>query len=156
MKFALDQNYPVSLVTAMAPFMPPGIELAHVHALDPDFSELSDADLIVALAEAGIDCLITTDYHMLDDPETVSALVSTKLNLIVVESAGHDPLRASGALFLELPGIEQRLAGKESKVVYIHKYRPRVPRTAWDQLKGIAAKQDTTADALFKQHRPRT
>jgi hypothetical protein len=154
MKFALDQNFPVPLVNAMADFIPPDLELLHVHKLDPAFSELSDADLILALSAQGIDCLITTDYHMLDDPQTVAAMVAAKMNVIVVESAGHDPLRASGALFLELPGIAGRLAGREGQVIYIPKYKPRVPRPAWNYLTEIASKHDTTAGELFKEHRP--
>jgi hypothetical protein len=154
MRLTLDQNFPVPLVNAMAPFMPSTLELAHVHKLDPHFSRLGDADLVVALANGGTQCLVTTDYHMLDDPSTVSALVATKLNLFVVESAGHGPLRASGALFLELPGIERRLAGNEAMVIYLLRYRPKSPRPAWEHLKGIAAKHGSTASELFRESRP--
>lgn len=154
MKFALDQNFPLPLVEAMAGFMPPAIELVHVHKINPAFSELADAELVVALAASSIDVLVTTDYHMLDDPETVSAIIATRMKLLVVEAAGHDPLRASGALFLELPGIERRLAGKEARVIYIPKHKSRLPTPAWDYLTRIAEKQGTTATELFGRHRP--
>lgn len=154
MKLALDQNFPVALVEAMVGFLPPALELVHVHKVDPSFSELTDAELVVALAASGIDCLVTTDYHMLDDPETISAIVAAKMNLLVVKSAGHDPLRASGALLLELPGIEDRLSGGEGKVICIPKYRTKEAKPAWEYLTLIARKRGETGIDLFRRHRP--
>jgi hypothetical protein len=46
---------------------------------------------------------------MLYEPHEVAAIVATPSYVVAVERLGHDPLRAAGALLLELPGLEQRL-----------------------------------------------
>ena len=46
---------------------------------------------------------------MLYEPHEVAAIVATPSIVLAVERLGHDPLRAAGALLLEVPGLEQRL-----------------------------------------------
>ena len=65
--------------------------------------------LIIALHQGGWNGLITNNYKMLDVPAEVAAIVKTKLTVVAVEGLGHDPLRAVGALLLELPGIANRI-----------------------------------------------
>ena len=72
--------------------------------------ELDDRPLIIALHQTGWDGLITNNYKMLDVPGEVAAIVKTKLTVIAVEGLGHDPLRAVGALLLELPGVPDESA----------------------------------------------
>ena len=154
MRFALDQNFPVKLIEAMAEFFPPGLDLKHVHKIDPALSELDDDELVVELQAREFDGLITTDYRLLDDPKTVSALCATKLIAVIVEAAGHDPLKASGALFLELPSLPHRLARRESNVIFIRKHRPVPSLPAWEYLERIAERQGTSAADLYEEHKP--
>lgn len=153
MRFLLDQNFPVPLIEAMRPFMPPGIELVRLAEEDRSLALLDDDQLILEASRRGFDGLVTTDYHMLDDPVTVAAMVATKITIVAIEAAGHDPLKASGALFLELPGLQSRLKPNESNVFYIVP-RPTAPRPAWDFLSKIGQKMGKTATELWHAFKP--
>ena len=47
--------------------------------------------------------MITNNYKILDVPSEIAAVVKRKAIVIAIEGLGHDPLRAVGALLLELP-----------------------------------------------------
>jgi hypothetical protein len=140
MRLALDQNFPLPLVLAFKSFIPPRITLEHLTMIDAALSPVTDSKLIHELSQRNYDGLVTTDYHMLDDPETVAAMVATKLTMLVIEAAGHDPLKATAALFQELPGLEHRLVPNQANVI-LHRPRPTKPRPAWEHLRKIADKQ---------------
>src|SRR4051794_23490791 len=109
LRLVLDQNFPTKLVEALAGFMPPDLEMKHVHKIDPDWSQISDRRLIVAAKNRGYDALVTTNHHMLDEPGEVAAMIATKLTVVAVVSMGHDMLRATGAFLLDVPGIRHRV-----------------------------------------------
>lgn len=153
MRLALDQNFPLRLVHAFTPFIPPAITLEHLTKIDPALSRVADNELVLELHARGYDGLVTTDYHMLDDPESVAAMVATKLTVVAIEAAGHDPLKASAALFQELPRLEHRLQPNQSNVI-LHRPRPTAPKPAWENLKRIADKQGVDANDLWDQHKP--
>lgn len=153
MRLALDQNFPLPLVHAFQPFTPPSVTLEHLTKIDPALSRVADNDLIHELHRRGYDGLVTTDYHMLDDPETVAAIVATKLTILAIEAAGHDPLKATAALFQELPGLEHRILPKQANVI-LHRPRPTTPKPAWEHLKRIADKQNVDVSDLWEQHKP--
>lgn len=104
MRLALDQNFPIPLINAVSDFLPSNMHIAHLKSIDRRLSDLDDRSLVIALYQSRWDGLITNNYKMLDVPEEVAAIVKTKLTVIAVEGLGHDPLRAVGALLLELPG----------------------------------------------------
>lgn len=150
MRLVLDQNFPLPLVQALRDYMPPSIQLTHIASVDVGLSTLSDADLIREIQQRGYDGVITTDYHMLDDVETVTTMVETKSIVVAIKAAGHDPLKASGALFLELPGLADRLRAGDSNIILI-KPKQTHPRPAWEYLKEIAERQGTTAHDLWER-----
>jgi hypothetical protein len=152
MRLALDQNFPLPLVRAFEPFIPPSIKLEHLAKIDPALSRVTDDELVRELNRRNYDGLVTTDYHMLDDPETVAAMVDTKLTVLVIEAAGHDPLKATAALFQELPGLEHRLLSNQANVI-LHRPRSTKPKPAWEYLKRIADKQDADVSDLWKRHK---
>lgn len=92
LRLALDQNFPTPIISAVRPYLPPEIELTHVHKLDSRLSDLTD-------------------------------------RVVAVEGLGHDPLRAVGALLLELTGLLERLVPNRSNVFYLS-YRRRKPTDA--------------------------
>ena len=153
LRFALDQNFPTKLIDALGPFLPVNITLTHVHKIDPRMSALSDRALIIALSQMGFDGLITTNHHMLDAPSEVAAMVATKSTMIIMKSMGHNMLRASGALFLELPGIEHRILPKSSNV-FVLSYERRKPHDAWENMQMLAQRQGVSADALWDDVKP--
>ena len=67
---------------------------------------------------------------MLEVPTEIAAIVTTKMIVIAIEGLGHDPLRAVGALLLELPGLPDRLRPRTSNVFRLA-YRRRPPEDAW-------------------------
>jgi hypothetical protein len=153
--FALDQNFPMKLIGAMQPFLPPNVSLTHVHKLDPAYPTLSDRQLILALSRTGMDGLISMNYRMLDQAEEVAAMVQTRLTMVFVMRSGHDPLRASGTLFLELPGIRNRIRPRASNIFRLH-YEQRTPQEAWHFLQVLARRHDVAPDDLWRQHKPST
>ena len=131
LRLVLDQNFPTPLINAVRPYLPTTLDVMHLHGIDPRMSDLDDRSLIIALHQAGWDGLIANNYKMLDVPAEVAAIVKSKLTVVAVEGLGHDPIRAVGALLLELPGIGARLRPRRSNVLRLT-YRHSQPRDAWE------------------------
>ena len=115
-------------------------------------SALDDRPLVVELAKLGWDALVTNNYKMLDVPEEIGAIISTKLTVIAVEGLGHDPLRAVGALVVELPAIRRRIRPGRSNVFRL-RYRAREAEDGWDYLKRAAQRRQVAAEVLWQQVR---
>lgn len=130
LRLALDQNFPTPLINRIQPYLPGDIELASLHQLDRRLSELGDRELFIALHQLGWDGLITNNYKMLDVPAEMAAVIKTKMVLIAIVGLGHDPLRAVGALMLELPSIRGRLHASRSNVFRI-KYTSKKADDGW-------------------------
>src|SRR5947199_4173197 len=126
LRLALDQNFPSDLIRHITEFLPDDLELQTLRAIDPRLTGLDDRPLIIALHQLGWHGLITNNYRMLYEPHEVAAIVATRLTVIAVEGLGHDPLRAAGAVLLELPGLEQRLVANRSNV-FLLRYQQRRP-----------------------------
>lgn len=152
LRLALDQNFPTPLINAVRPYLPPELELASLREIDPALSDLDDRSLIVALARRGWDALITNNYKMLDVPEEIGAIISTKLTVIAVVGLGHDPLRAVGALLAELPALVTRIRAGRSNVFKLA-YRSRDPEDGWEYLKRVAERRSVTAQEMWEQVR---
>lgn len=153
LRLALDQNFPTDLLRNIQSFLPQPIELAALKGIDPRLTTLDDRALIIALAQLGWDGLITNNYKMLHTPREVAAIIATKSIFIAVEGLGHDPLRAAGALLLELPGLEARLRADRDNV-FLLAYRQRGPRDGWDFLKRTAQHLGVETDDLWSSSRP--
>ncbi len=152
LRLALDQNFPTPLLQAVQQYLPADLQLTSVHRIDPALSELSDRALFIALKQLDIDGLITNNYKMLDVPEELAAIVATKSVLVAVEGLGHDPIRAVGALLLELPGLAGRVRPGVSNVFRLT-YRRRIPEDAWHYLSIAAERRGVTAQELWAEVR---
>jgi hypothetical protein len=152
LRLALDQNFPTPLINAIRSSIPFGIELRSLREIDPRLSDLDDRPLIIALHQLGWDGLITNNYKMLDVPAEIAAIVKTKLIVIAIEGLGHDPLRAVGALLLELPGIADRLRPRTSNVFRLA-FRRRASEDAWRYLQRAAERLGQDADQLWRRVR---
>jgi len=150
MRLALDQNFPIPLIHAIGDYLPPNVQLAHLKSIDRRTQELDDRPLIIALRPTGWAGLITNNYKMLDVPAEVAAIVKTKLTVIAIEGLGHDPLRAVGALLLELPSIPRRIRPRHANVFRLA-YRQRPPTNAWDYFKAAAARHHRDPDELWQE-----
>lgn len=96
--------------------------------------------------------MITNNYKMLDVPTEIAPIVTTKMIIIAIEGLGHDPLRAVGALLLELPGLPDRLRPRTSNVFRLA-YRRRPPEDAWTCLQRAADRVGQQADQLSRRVR---
>ena len=99
----------------MAPALPQ-VELVPIRRIDRRLGELDDRSQIIALYQLGWAGLVTNNYKMLYVPAEIVAIVKTKLLVFAVEGVGHDPLRATGALLFDLPGVFKRYRPGTSQV----------------------------------------
>jgi hypothetical protein len=152
-RYLLDQNFPVNLVRVMSEFMPDDLALFHLPAIDERLSDARDRELIIWAKKQGYDALVSTNYRMLDQPDEVAAMVETKLTMVLTKKMGHNPLRASGALFLELPTLHHRVRPGKSNI-FLLTHEPRKPAQAWEHLTKIAARRATSTESLWQQFRP--
>lgn len=154
LRLALDETFPLPLLRAVGPYLPEDIDLTPLRHLDPRLPELGDRELFLALARLDVDGLVTDNHRMLAIPATLAAVVATRAVVVVTHRLSDDPLRAAGALLLELPGLAARLQPDRSNVFRLS-YEQRRPRDAWAYLDEVARRQQTTAAALWEQVRPR-
>jgi len=138
------------LIAAVKQYLPTDIGLSHIFGIDPRLSDLSDRNLFIALKQLGYDGLVTNNYKMLDVPEEVAAVIKTKAVVVAVEALGHDPIRAVGALLLELPHLADRVRPNTSNVFRL-RYQRRQPDDGWTYLSAAAVRLQRTAEDLWDE-----
>ncbi|MPZ60274.1 MAG: hypothetical protein GEU93_03040 [Propionibacteriales bacterium] len=111
---------------------------------------MSDRRLFVALYQLGWDGLITNNYRMLRIPAELAAIIKTKATVVAIEGLGHDPLRAVGALLLELPGLPGRVVPSCANVFRLS-YARRRPVDAWRYLARVAESRGQNTEALWQE-----
>jgi hypothetical protein len=148
LRLALDQNFPLDLVDALKDHQPGGVELEGVGRIDPRLSDMDDRPLLIALSQMGWHGIATNNYKMLDVPAELAAIMATKCVFIAMRDMGNNPLRATGALLLELPGLPRRLVSQKHHIFDIS-YAHRRGGDPWEYMKKIANHQGTTARELY-------
>lgn len=151
--FALDQNFPQPIVNVLQDFQTDA-DLVPVSGIDPRMAELDDWQLLLALRhhERPWDGLITTDSSILFQPLELAVLIQTRLTLVVALEAGHNPVKATGLLFIHLAGICKRTRTDEAQLWRLQaRTQPHI--APWDQLKIVAGHQNTDASSLFATNR---
>ena len=94
------------------------IQLLPLRAIDEELTQLDDRNLLIALKQLEFKGLVTLNYKMLRNPKELAAVLKTKLNIFAVEGVGHDPIRATGALLLDLqPAGECHRVGEDWSVL---------------------------------------
>lgn len=122
--------------------------------IHPGMSDLDDWEVLLALHhhERPWDGLITTDTSILNQPLELAVLIQTKLTLVAVREAGHNPVKATGLLFAYLAGICRRVR-EDQPQVWTPAAAERPHREPWDVLKRVAEHRHEDARALFDAHR---
>lgn len=147
MQLPLDQNFPEPILAALEPWMG-DIQLLPLRRIDPQLPELDDRRLLIALKQLGFEGLVTLNHKMLRNPRELAAVLKTGLTVFAVEGVGHDPIRATGALLLDLrPAVNAVQAGR-SGVFWLRPRAPQ-PRDPWDLFKKAAQKRNEDAEHLY-------
>lgn len=112
MRLPLDQNFPEPILTALVPCMG-DIHLVPLRKIDARLPELDDRRLLIALKQLGFEGLVTLNHKMLRNPRELAAVLKTGMTVFAIEGVGHDPIRATGALLLDLrPAVNAMQAGR--------------------------------------------
>ena len=136
LRLPLDHNFPEPILKSLDAFMP-DVELIPIRRIHPRLPELGDRPLILTLSKLGYTALITNNYKMLRNPLELAAVLHTNLNVVAIEGVGHDPLRATGGLLLDLPTIIKRLDPSKAQIFRIKPRGPQ-PIDAWKMMNELA------------------
>jgi len=148
LRLALDQNFPVLVLNATS--LLPEVEIAPLYQIDPRLSDLDDRRLMIALHQLGWRGLITNNYKMLWVPSEIAAAVKTKSVIFAVEGVGDDPLRATGAVLLDLPAAVRRVRSGKAQVFRVNPRGPQ-PVEAWEYFRQAAERRKVDASVLYEQ-----
>ena len=151
-QLVLDVNFPVPIVRAVEPYIK-GVNFVSLDDIDSQLRELDDRDLLRALHQEGYEWLVTNDTRMLQNPEEIAAIMKSKVSVFAVKGAGHDPVRATGALLLDLPGALKRAQSFERPAVFRSAPRNPDPQKPWDFLKRAAEHLNVSVTDLFNEVR---
>ena len=117
MRLPLDQNFPEPILEGLEPWMG-DVQLVPLRTIDYRLTTLDDRELLNALKQLGYEGLVTLNYRMLRNPKELAAVLKTTLVIFAVEGVGDDPIRATGALLLDLqPAISAIRSGRFWRVL---------------------------------------
>lgn len=108
-----------------------GVVLVPLGYIDRSLTDMPDRRLLLALDQLGWADLVTNNHKMMQNPLEIAALLRTGLSLFVVEGLGHDPIRATGAVLLDLPGAIRKFVPHQPQVFWSRPRNPQ-PRRPWD------------------------
>lgn len=151
--FALDQNFPVPILKAMAMALPM-VDLVPVREIAPELSNVDDWELMLRLHqhERPWDGLITNDDSLLALPKEMTVLAQTRLTLVVVKGEGDNPVRATGVLLCHLRFICHHTTQARAQIWNL-RVSSKSPEDVQKYLDSIAERRGTTAAELFTTHR---
>jgi hypothetical protein len=152
--FALDQNFPEPIVEALAEHLEADVRLVPIRRIHARMSTLEDWEVLIALRNhhRQWDGLVTTDHHMLSVPKELAVLCQTKLTLVVAQSAGHDPIKATGLVLTHIAGI-CRATDPDEPQVWRLATRQRRAEDPWSYIKGTARRRRQAARTMYERER---
>ena len=149
-RFALDEDFPDTILDALGLGVPEAA-LVPIRAIDTGLRRMDDWRLLLSLYHLREwDGLISTDSRMINLPREVSVLHQTKLTLVVVEKAGHDPIRAAGLLLVHLPTICRKTVPTVGQIWRLSA-QTKNHDAPWDELKKIAAHRSIGVQSLYRE-----
>lgn len=145
----LDVNFPTPILAALDDFL---LDVTFVPLTDIDqrLVELDDRELVIALRQLGYGWLVTNNYKMLRNPRELAAILKAKLTVFAIEGTGHDPLRATGALLLDLPGALRRVVDDQPQVFWLRPRNPQ-PQSTWDLFTRAAEHRNQDPATLYEE-----
>lgn len=153
--FALDQGFPRNIVTALDAAIRKEADLVWIGDIDGRLPDFEDWEILLALHlhQRPWDGLITTDASMISLPREMSVLCQTKLSLVVADSAGHDPLKATGLLLTQLPGICAQTDPTRAQL-WVLRSQQRRPSDPWEEIRKIASRRQADPARLYREAKP--
>lgn len=121
-----------------------------LRSIDHRLTGFDDRTLLLALKQLGFQGLVTLNYKMLRNPSELAAVLKTKLTVFAVEGVGNDPIRATGALLLDLqPAVKAMRSGRTG--VFWMRPRAPQPRDPWQLFQEAAERQGQDAGRLYRE-----
>ena len=151
MDVPLDHNFPEPILECLDEFIPE-ISLLPLRRIHPALPLLDDRQLLIALRQLGYSELITSNYKMLQNPRELAAVLKTKVTVFAIEGVGHDPIRATGALLLDLPSAIAAVNAGTGGVFWLRPRRPQ-PQDPWELFSRAAANRKEDPSDLYDQVR---
>lgn len=147
-RFALDEQFPETILESLKLGIREA-ELVPLRKIDMRLRDMDDWKLLLSLYHLGEwDGLISEDSKMLINPRDIAVLHQTNLTLVVVDRAGHDPIRAAGLLLVHLPAICSKTVRSKGQVWKLNA-QVKNHEEPWDELKKIAEHRNTSVTQLF-------
>lgn len=151
-RFALDEDFPDTIIEALGLGIPEA-ELVPIRRIDPRLRQMDDWKLLLSLYHfQDWDGLLTTDSAMLRLPRELSVLHQTRLTLVVVQEAGHDPIRAAGLLLVHLPVICRKTVPSTGQIWKLSAQNKNHD-DPYGELQKLALHRKTSVQDLFHAHR---
>lgn len=148
-RLALDQNFPTPILRALEDYII-DVQLVPLREIHERLPSLDDRELVIALQQLGYTGLVTNNYKMLKNPRELAAIIATKLTVFAIEGVGDDPIRATGAVLLDLPGALKRMDTRRAQVFWMRPRNPR-PENPNDLFDRAAAHQHRSAEDLMRE-----
>lgn len=124
MDLPLDHNFPERILDSLREFITEA-NLIPLRRIDERLPDLDDRQLVIALHQLGFPGFVTSNYKMLQNPRELAAVIATEVCVFAIEGVGHDPIRATGALLLDLPSAVRAMEAGRRGVFWL---RPRSPQ----------------------------
>ena len=151
--FVLDQNFPL-YVTGFK-WTRPDMQINRLSDIDAELiHDHDDWEVFRALDKRGdVDGFVTNDAKLLNLPTEMLAVHTTSLALVITESVGDQPIRATGLLMVHLETIASQLS-KRPRVWILRPAQVTATRP-WDYLNRIAKSRQVPLDSLVDEERRR-
>lgn len=151
--FLLDQNFPLPILVALRPYLPPHASYWTIGEKDASLAEVDDWELVIRASRLGMAAVVTNDYNMLRQPGVLLAARWGRISIVAIESLGHDPIRATGAFLLDLTAIARRIAKSDKALVFRVNHQSPGPIPIQDEFKEWAESQGRPARDLVADQR---
>lgn len=148
-KIPLDHNFPEPILKAMSSWLG-DVELLPIRQIDSRLTRIGDRQLVLALHQLGYQALVTNNYRMLQNPVELAAIIKTRLSVFAIQGLGDDPIRATGALLLDLPSAVKALESGRPGVFWLRPRSPQ-PHDPWELLKSLAERRQEDVADLYRQ-----
>lgn len=150
-RLALDANFPQDLLLRISPYILEA-ELVPIQSFGPGAGALKDWQVVVALKHRRFHAMVSNDAKMLYEPKVLTAVRRTNVSLIIIDGLGHDAIRATGALLLEIPAIARKLSPSKGKVFHIVR-RSAEPIDPMEYLRRRAERKQLNVKDLMHEER---